>query len=359
MSFRTRRIIFACPFFGIFYFFLIKYLFLLLGGLNDWIILYITLALALLHILPTLFEERKSRFITRLFANIYGVIQWLSVMYLIEIALIYLFSCFINLDAYILPLLSIVPLIGVYAYYHAHKIIVKEKTIVINNLREEINIAHISDVHYGSLMNDGALNRLKNALVQISDDVDLVIISGDLADGSCVVNEDDFYPLSKINIPIIFTPGNHDYYPGIENVKSACRKANIRILDNEKMEFNGINIFGYSFSFSKIPQVSEEELYNSILSDGANIIIYHTPKNWEVFSKLGFDLQLSGHTHGGQFHPGIFFSNLIFGYNKGLFENKINNKKHYLSVTTGIGVMDFPMRWGTDAEIVILKLKKS
>ena len=76
MSFRTRRIIFACPFFGIFYFFLIKYLFLLLGGLNDWIILYITLALALLHVLPTLFEERKSRFITRLFANIYGVIQW-------------------------------------------------------------------------------------------------------------------------------------------------------------------------------------------------------------------------------------------------------------------------------------------
>ena len=70
------------------------------------------------------------------------------------------------------------------------------KTIVINNLREEINIAHISDVHYGSLMNDGALNRLKNALVQICDDVDVVIISGDLADGSCVVNEDDFYPLN-------------------------------------------------------------------------------------------------------------------------------------------------------------------
>ena len=55
MSFRTRRIIFACPFFDIFYFFLIKYLFLLLGGLNDWIILYITFALALLHLLPTLF----------------------------------------------------------------------------------------------------------------------------------------------------------------------------------------------------------------------------------------------------------------------------------------------------------------
>ncbi len=358
MSFRTRRIIMATPIYGIFYFFLIKYMFLLFRPLNDWIILTTALILALLHLLPTLFEEKKSRFITRAIANIYGFIQWAAVMYLIELVLIYLVGSFINLNPYIIPLLLIVPLIGIYAYYHAHKIIVKEKTIMLDTLKEEINIAHISDVHYGSLMNKGALNRLKNTLIQIECDVDLVIISGDLADGSCAINEDDFLPLKDVNIPIIFTPGNHDYYPGIDNVKSACKKAGIIVLDNEMMEFKNLNIFGYSFSFSDIPHVSKEELADCINPEGANIIVYHTPDNWGMFSKIGFDLQLSGHTHGGQFYPGIFFANKLFGYNMGLFENKINSKKHYLSVTTGVGVMDFPMRWGTDSEVVILKLKR-
>ncbi len=358
MSRRTRRVIVTAPFWGIFYFFLIKYTFLLFGGLNDWIILVISLILVILHILPTLFEEKKSRFITRVLANIYGVIQWLAVMYLIEVVLIYIIGSFINLNPYILPLLMIIPLIGIYAYHHAHNIVVNQKTIKFDNLKEEINIAHISDLHYGYLMNKGAFNRLKNGLVQLEDDVDLVIISGDLADGSTVINEDDFKALSEINLPIIFTPGNHDYYPGINNVKAACKKANIIILDNECMEFKGLNIFGYSFSYSNMPQPSSDELYDCINPDGVNIIIYHTPKNWETFSKIGFDLQLSGHTHGGQFHPGIFFANLIYGYNKGLFENNIEDKKHYLSVTTGVGVMDFPMRWGTDSEIMILRLKR-
>ncbi|WP_295722471.1 metallophosphoesterase [uncultured Methanobrevibacter sp.] len=358
MSHRTRRIIGTAPFLGIFYFFLIKYTFLLFGGLNDWVILFISLILVLLHILPTLFEERKSRFITRVLANIYGIIQWLSVMYLIEVVLIYIICSFINLKSYILALLMIVPLIGIYAYYHAHIIVIKEKNLTFDNLKEEISVAHISDLHYGFLMNNGAFNRLKNALVQLEGDVDLVIISGDLADGSSVINEDDFKALSEINIPIIFTPGNHDYYPGIDNVKAACKKANIIILDNESMEFKGLNIFGYSFSYSNTPCISSDELYNYINQDKVNIIIYHTPKNWETFTKIGFDLQLSGHTHGGQFHPGIFFSELVFKYNKGLFENNMGDKKHYLSVTTGVGVMDIPMRWGTDSEIVILRFKR-
>ena len=44
-------------------------------------------------------------------------------------------------------------------------------------------------------------------------------------------------------------------------------------------------------------------------------------------------------------------------YNMGLFKRKIKDKNYYLHVTTGVGVMDYPMRWGTDSELVILKLK--
>ena len=86
-----------------------------------------------------------------------------------------------------------------------------------------------------------------------------------------------------------------------------------------------------------------------------NIINYHVPYYWEEFSRLGFDIQLSGHTHGGQFYPAVNFAEVMFKYNMGLFKNDLGK---YLHVTTGVGSMDTPMRWGTDSELVILRLKK-
>ncbi|MGN0093860.1 MAG: metallophosphatase, partial [Methanobrevibacter sp.] len=50
---------------------------------------------------------------------------------------------------------------------------------------------------------------------------------------------------------------------------------------------------------------------------------------------------------------------LIFKYNKGLFTKETSHGNHYLSVSTGVGVMDYPGRWGTDSEIVVLKLRNS
>ena len=70
---------------------------------------------------------------------------------------------------------------------------------------------------------------------------------------------------------------------------------------------------------------------------------------------MGFDVQLSGHTHGGQFYPAVWFAELMFKYNMGLFKNDLDR---YLHVTTGVGSMDVPMRWGTNSEISILRLKK-
>ena len=183
----------------------------------------------------------------------------------------------------------------------------------------------------------------------------MAIISGDLADGSCAVEENDFMEFNDVNMPIIFTPGNHDYYPGIDSVVEACRKAGIIVLDNKSLEFECLNICGISYSVGdrQMPEVDQ-----SIIKEGfINILNYHVPYYWEEFSNLGFDIQLSGHTHGGQFYPAVQFADLLmYKYNRGLFKNKDGK---YLHVTTGVGSTDIPMRWGTDSELVILKLTKS
>ena len=150
---------------------------------------------------------------------------------------------------FIILSLAIILLIGVYNYYKAHKLVVNEKTIELDNLKEELNIAHFSDVHFGSIRHKKIINDLRDKLMELSDYCDIAIISGDLADGSCVVEEDDFLPLKDVNVPIVFTPGNHDYYPGIDNVIKACKKADIIVLDNESMEFKGLNIFEYSYFY--------------------------------------------------------------------------------------------------------------
>lgn len=357
MSRRTRRVLVSTPLIAIFEFFLMKYLFLLFGGLDDLWIFFLTILFVLLNIVPMLFEERKSRFITRLLDKISGFWIFMSLFFFFDLIFIYAIGSFIKIPSYlIIALLLLVPIITAYSYYHAHKIIVHEKTIELDNISQDINILHFSDVHYGSIRHKSHIRDLSEKIKEVEDECDLAIISGDLVDGSCVVEEDDLLPLKDVGIPIVFTAGNHDFYPGIENVYRACRKVGIIILDNEAMAFGNLNIFGLTYSYDEIETVSIDDLSSFIDENKVNIINFHVPQNWELFSKLGFDIQLSGHTHGGQFYPVIWIGNRIM-YNRGLFKQNIGGKDKYLHVTTGVGSMDYPFRWGTDAELVILKLR--
>ena len=358
MSFRTRRVLMSTPLIAIFEFFLMKYLFLLFGGLDNIYLILLTVLFVLLNTVPMFFEEKKSRLITRTLDEISVFWIWMSLFFFFDILFIYIIGFFVKLPFYIIvTLLLLVPIITIYSYWHAHRIIVHEKTIEIDKINQDISIVHLSDVHFGSIRHRKIILDLRDKLNELSSSCDLAIISGDLADGSCVVEEDDFLPLKDVSIPIIFTAGNHDFYPGIENVYNACKKAGIIILDNEGMEFKELNIFGLTFSFEEIESVSENELKEFIQENKINIINFHVPRNWEDFSRLGFDIQLSGHTHGGQFYPVVWIGDKIL-YNRCLFKMQMGLKDKYLHVTTGVGSMDYPFRWGTDSELVILKLIK-
>ena len=325
-----------------------------MGGVNDIYIISLAVIIGLMHIVPMFLESRASTPFGRFLSTLDGLWMWGSLMYLIDIVFIYLINIFIPLSLEIrLLLLAIVPVVGIYNYYNAHKIVIKERTIKLPNLSQDMNIIHLSDVHFGSVRHKSIIKDIVDRIKEIEDKCDLVVISGDLADGSSVILKDDFLQFSKLNIPIFFTPGNHDFYMGIGSVIEASRKAGIIVLDNEKTQFKCLNIYGLTYSFDDRSTPNFDE--NMINPNMVNILNYHVPYYWDEFSSLGFDIQLSGHTHGGQFYPVVWFSELLFKYNKGLFKNKFGK---YIHVTTGVGSMDVPMRWGTNSEIVILKLRK-
>lgn len=354
MSFRTRRVILSAPFYALFEYFLLKYIFLLFGGVNDLYLFGFAFIIGAIRIVPMFFEAKKSTVFGRFLTTLDGVWMWASLMFLIDIVAIYLLGLFVSLPFWVICiLLAIVPLLGIYNYHKAHKLVVNEETLEFENLTREINIVHLSDVHFGSVRHRSIIRQISQKLKELEKDCDLVIISGDLADGSSVIEKDDFLEFKDVNMPIIFTPGNHDFYMGIDSVIDACKNAGVIVLDNESMEFECLNIFGLTFSFD---DRNKPKLDESLIKPGfVNVLNYHVPYYWEEFSQLGFDLQLSGHTHGGQFHPVICFAELMFKYNRGLFKNDLGK---YLHVTTGVGSMDTPMRWGTDSELVILKLRK-
>ena len=243
MSFRTRRVLFSAPFYVIFQFFLLKYMFLLVGGVDDAFLALIALAIGSLRIIPMIFEEKKSRGITRFLQTIDGVWMWASLMFLIDVLAIYIIGIFISLPKEVICLLlAIVPVLGVYNYYKAHKLVVNERVLNLDNLNQDINIVHLSDVHFGSVRHKEIIKQVADKLKELEDTCEIAIISGDLADGSSVVESHDFDELKGVKMPIIFTPGNHDFYPGIDDVIDACRNAGIIVLDNDKFEFKNLNI---------------------------------------------------------------------------------------------------------------------
>ena len=161
-----------------------------------------------------------------------------------------------------------------------------------------------------------------------------------------------------VSVPVVFTSGNHDYYPGIESVHRACHSAGMIVLENDSFQYDELNIYGLSYSFGDIDMPTADDLRNITEVDMVNIVNYHVPNGWDVLCDVGFNLQLSGHTHGGQFYPVTWLTDLLFeGHGMGLFAKKVDEYYNYLHVTCGVGCMDVPMRWGTKAEIVLLKLE--
>lgn len=361
MDFRTRRVLLGTPFVMIYEFFAFKYFFSLFMTMNDLYLIPLIVILEATHIIPTFTERKKSSKIGRYMSTFYGVYEWFLMMLFLYLVIFYGIGAFVVLPTSIyLMALAVIIAVGVYAYVHAHKIIIKEHVLEFDKIDKEYNILHFSDVHFGSVRHKELIMDLSCKIQEVEDKCDLVIISGDLTDGSSVIEEDDMMALKNITIPVIFTSGNHDYYRDIESVHRACQKANIIILENDSYEYEDLNIYGLSYSFGDIPMPTRDELKSAVKEDKLNIINFHIPNGWDEFTNMGFDIQLSGHTHGGQFYPVIPFGKLIYeGHNMGLFKKVINNKNHYLHVTTGVGSMDVPMRWGTDSELVILKLIKT
>jgi len=309
---------------------------------------------ALSYPAASILERTISHVITRVFYAIASA--WMGISFFIIILLLSyeVLNFIINIPSFTagISIIVIASVISAYAIVNSLYFEIKEVKIYIANLKKDIRIVQLSDMHIGSIRNSGFIKKIVEKTNALNPDI--VLITGDTADGSAKLHPYMFDAIDDLKCPVFLGIGNHDVYEGLENVIKVLKTTKINVLRDEIVEFEGLQIIGVDYSLERnylkkiLPQIEIDKFKPSIL-------MYHVPTEVDVAAETGIDLQISGHTHKGQFFPFSILGRLVFPYFNGLY----NYKGTQLYVTQGTGTWGPPMRLGSKNEITLINLKKS
>jgi uncharacterized protein len=212
--------------------------------------------------------------------------------------------------------------------------------------------AIVSDLHLGHVRNAGFLRRIVRKLSDLRPDV--LFIPGDLFDGTVVDLPKLAKPWAEFAAPLgsYFITGNHEQFASPSKYLDAVRQSGIRVLENEKIVLDGLQIVGVHFHDSTNVDKFRSILQRAALdSNAASILLVHNPNRLPVAAESGISLQISGHTHLGQFFPWTALVSRVYGpYAYGL--NRFGELAVYTSC--GAGTWGPPMRLGSNPEIVLI-----
>ena len=215
--------------------------------------------------------------------------------------------------------------------------------------------ALVTDTHLGHIKGRNFISRIVNKLRQLRADV--VFISGDMFDGTHVDAPRLVSPWRQLSPKFgsYFVTGNHDEFSDSNGYLSAIRNSGIRVLNNETVNLDGLQVLGVPYHDSANPERFRSILANADLDRSrASVLLTHVPHSLPIPEQQGISLQLSGHTHGGQIFPFTWFTNRIFGeYTYGL--KRFGELMVYTS--SGAGTWGPPMRVGTNPEIVLIEFE--
>jgi predicted MPP superfamily phosphohydrolase len=225
---------------------------------------------------------------------------------------------------------------------------------------EDFSLVQISDLHAGAGIDRAYVQNAVDITNSLNPDV--VVLTGDIGDGNFDRYRGAIEPLSQITArgPVLYITGNHEYIKDSEKWIKSFRDMGMKMLlnKNEVLDYRELKIL---FAGVIDPAVSEvdpkarpdliEAMSNSSKSD-LKILLAHQP-NIATEAEGQFHLQISGHTHGGQFFPWNFVINLVQKFPRGLFKYK----SLWVYVNEGTGFWGPPVRIGTRSEITRFRFR--
>ncbi|MBO4209742.1 metallophosphoesterase [Micromonospora echinofusca] len=224
-----------------------------------------------------------------------------------------------------------------------------------------LRIATVSDIHLGPLRGRAHTERIVAAINRL--DADLVAVVGDLVDGSVAELGEAAAPLGDIRSRYgkFFVTGNHEYYSGVEEWVQELDRIGLNVLQNERLEIRTpqgvLDLAGVNDPTADGTGLAAPPDYAAALGDRDRsrpvVLLAHQPVAAVEAAKFGVDLQLSGHTHGGQMVPFNYLVRLQQPVVSGLGE--VDGTKVY--VTNGAGFWGPPVRVGAPPQVTLVELR--
>lgn len=223
-------------------------------------------------------------------------------------------------------------------------------------------IAQITDIHIGPILGRtfaADLTRQVNAL-----EADLVVITGDLVDGSVAQLSADVAPFGELRAShgVAFVTGNHDFYSRADAWCERVRSLGIDVLRNEHRVIDTgkarFVLAGVDDHRGDPLRGSGEDLEAALagVPPGLPVVLLaHDPTTFKKASGAAIDLQISGHTHGGQIWPFAVLVRLVVPFVAGLY----HRESAQLWVSRGTGFWGPPMRIGAPPEISEITLMRA
>lgn len=236
--------------------------------------------------------------------------------------------------------------------------------VPIRNLPPELHgyaIAQISDIHVGPTIKRAFLAAVVERVNKLG--ADAIAITGDLVDGSVQRLKEHTAPLAQLraNDGVFFVTGNHEYYSGAEEWIAEVRRLGVTVLLNQhvlrrrgdaSLMIAGVADFS-AHQFNPTHRSDPQRAAAGAPRDvDVRVLLAHQPRSAPLAAEAGFDLQLSGHTHGGQFFPWNLFVPLQQPFVAGL--NRVREMWVYTS--RGTGYWGPPKRFGAPSEITLVRL---
>jgi predicted MPP superfamily phosphohydrolase len=236
--------------------------------------------------------------------------------------------------------------------------------VPVANLPAELHgfsIAQISDVHVGPTIKQEYVAAIVEAVNEL--EADVIAVTGDVVDGNVPQLAAHVAPLSRLRSRhgTYLVTGNHEYYSGAHAWTQEFQRLGMRVLLNEHVVLThhecqivvaGVTDYSAHHFDPRHRSDPAAALLGAPASAAVKILLAHQPRSAEAAAAAGFDLQLSGHTHGGQFWPWNHFVRFQQPFTAGL--NRLKNLWVYTS--RGTGYWGPPKRFGAPSEITRIRL---